>query len=501
MPGIKTMSFLSEAYILLHHFPSFHGLASPLISSLLTCSSHVNCSGIRRASSGSTTKNLVSWVRNASSTSTPFTVQLAEVRKDGSTLQHEHSLVELSAPLRHERLMLPPRDLKIFFRSDLEAVSSNGLMPRPAAKCYLLELEHIKVVCLADKCFVLHPENTSVQHFIHELSLACSTPEMALGSTPTKSSMSSSALKVIPDLRAEFHRLITSDIERMDFEHVVLEQALSHVTARFSRHVWLTKPALEMLLQQISLDPSNSMMRRLLAFRKSLGEFESSVQQVHRVLQELLKNDEDLHSLYLTSTCRAPHDHSEVELLVEAYFHDLVDILCDIRSMKDMVEETNQFIHTHLDTVRNRMIRMSLFMEMGTLSLASGAVVAGVFGMNLTHGFEESPIAFYVSSCGMAALMLSVFGGVAFKYARLVADTSRAHSFKALKNFFYYVDELDRIVEAKGNETFSKSEFKEVLCRLTGTKVTDEEADFIFKMFDVDKDGQLAKSEMKLTNR
>merc|ERR1712135_240026 len=130
-----------------------------------------------------------------------------------------------------------------------------------------------------------------------------------------------------------------------------------------------------------------------------------------------------------------------------------------------MVEETNQFIHTHLDTVRNRMIRMSLFMEMGTLSLASGAVVAGVFGMNLTHGFEESPIA--------------------FKYARLVADTSRAHSFKALKNFFYYVDELDRIVEAKGNETFSKSEFKEVLCRLTGTKVTDEEADFIFKMFDV----------------
>ena len=95
-----------------------------------------------------------------------------------------------------------------------------------------------------------------------------------------------------------------------------------------------------------------------------------------------------------------------------------------------MVEETNQFINTHLDTVRNRMIRMSLFMEMGTLSLASGAVIAGVFGMNLLHGMEESSTAFYLTSGAMMAIMLAVFGGVASKYNRLVADTTRAHSFK-----------------------------------------------------------------------
>ena len=41
---------------------------------------------------------------------------------------------------------------------------------------------------------------------------------------------------------------------------------------------------------------------------------------------------------------------------------------------------------------------------------------------------------------------------------------------QALKNFFYYVDELDRIVESRGQETLSKSEFKEVLCHLTGTR-------------------------------
>ena len=77
----------------------------------------------------------------------------------------------------------------------------------------------------------------------------------------------------------EFHRLMTNDLQSMDFEHVVLEQVLSNISSRFSRHVWLTKPALELLLLQISQDPSGSMLRRLLAFRKSLGEFESGVQQ------------------------------------------------------------------------------------------------------------------------------------------------------------------------------------------------------------------------------
>ena len=35
--------------------------------------------------------------------------------------------------------------------------------------------------------------------------------------------------------------------------------------------------------------------------------------------------------------------------------------------------------------------RMSLMMEMGALALGSGAVVGGVFGMNLVSGLEEHP--------------------------------------------------------------------------------------------------------------
>ena len=77
--------------------------------------------------------------------------------------------------------------------------------------------------------------------------------------------------------------------------------------------------------------------------------------------------------------------------------------------MQDTIEDTNQFISAHLDSVRNKMLRfafeifdfstihpnvkfrMSLMMEMGALALGSGAVVGGVFGMNLVSGLEEHP--------------------------------------------------------------------------------------------------------------
>ena len=118
-------------------------------------------------------------------------------------------------------------------------------------------------------------------------------------------------------------------------------------------------------------------------------------------------------------------DHTELELIFESYYADFEEIVAEIKTVKvdiivltsfcwnlimqDTIEDTNQFISAHLDSVRNKMLRfafeifdfstihpnvkfrMSLMMEMGALALGSGAVVGGVFGMNLVSGLEEHP--------------------------------------------------------------------------------------------------------------
>ena len=85
------------------------------------------------------------------------------------------------------------------------------------------------------------------------------------------------------------------------------------------------------------------------------------------------------------------------------------------------------------------------------------------------------------------------------KYTKLNQDTTNAHSFLALKNFFIYVDDLEFIVNKK---ELNKPEFTEALNQITGLKVTEEESEFIFKMFDYNKDGFINTiEELKFKNK
>ena len=54
----------------------------------------------------------------------------------------------------------------------------------------------------------------------------------------------------------------------------------------------IKRPALEMLLQQIEHSPETTGLKRLLAVKKSLLEFEQRVDHVVRVLQQLLSDNE-----------------------------------------------------------------------------------------------------------------------------------------------------------------------------------------------------------------
>ena len=84
----------------------------------------------------------------------------------------------------------------------------------------------------------------------------------------------------------------------------------------------------------------------------------------------------------------------EVELLLGSYSADLDEIETEIKIFIDMIEDTDQFISAHLDSVRNEIIKMSLFIEVGGLIMGFGAVVSGIFGMNLKNHVEVNRKAF-----------------------------------------------------------------------------------------------------------
>ena len=118
-------------------------------------------------------------------------------------------------------------------------------------------------------------------------------------------------------------------------------------------------------------------------------------------------------ALYLTKSSRQIHEHQNIEQLLEAYVQELSEILSEIRNLRVTVDETNQFIDTHLSSVRNKMIEMGIFMDMGALALGVGAFGVGLYGMNLPNGFNEdlNSNAFIAVSCSSVAITVALCGG------------------------------------------------------------------------------------------
>ena len=84
-------------------------------------------------------------------------------------------------------------------------------------------------------------------------------------------------------------------------------------------------------------------------------------------------------ALYMSQ--KSPHkEHEEVELILESYADSLHDLNLKIRGLLGQISDTREFIQTAMDEARNRIIRMSLTMEICMLGVSIGAVISGVFG-------------------------------------------------------------------------------------------------------------------------
>lgn len=104
--------------------------------------------------------------------------------------------------------------------------------------------------------------------------------------------------------------------------------------------------------------------------------------------------------------------HEEVEMMLENYVKQIDTIYSEVTSALRAVKTTETATQIRLDAMRNRVLRLDVFLNLGAVSVGVGGLVAGAFGMNLTSGFEEDAIAFWVVS-GLAVLSSTVcFRGI-----------------------------------------------------------------------------------------
>ncbi|GMH16419.1 hypothetical protein Nepgr_018260 [Nepenthes gracilis] len=76
-------------------------------------------------------------------------------------------------------------------------------------------------------------------------------------------------------------------------------------------------------------------------------------------------------------------DVEELEMLLEAYFVQIDGTLNKLTTLREYVDDTEDYINIMLDDKQNHLLQMGVMLTTATLLLSAFVVVTGVFGMNI----------------------------------------------------------------------------------------------------------------------
>ncbi|MBA0782647.1 hypothetical protein Gotri_000497, partial [Gossypium trilobum] len=178
-------------------------------------------------------------------------------------------------------------------------------------------------------------------------------------------------------------------------------------------------PALDRLTSKIS----TLNLERVRQIKSRLVAITGRVQKVRDELENLLDDDDDMAEITpgeesLTTSYEGdvqdpdkPHDHSfgatiggdthgihasschsligkpvnveELEMLLEAYFVQVDGTLNKLSTLREYVDDTEDYINIMLDDKQNHLLQMGVMLSTANLVIGAFIVVAGLFGMNI----------------------------------------------------------------------------------------------------------------------
>lgn len=86
-------------------------------------------------------------------------------------------------------------------------------------------------------------------------------------------------------------------------------------------------------------------------------------------------------------------DVEELEMLLEAYFVQIDGTLNKLTTLREYVDDTEDYINIMLDDKQNHLLQMGVMLTTATLVVSAFVVVAGIFGMNINIELFNDQIA------------------------------------------------------------------------------------------------------------
>ena len=174
-----------------------------------------------------------------------------------------------------------------------------------------------------------------------------------------------------------------------------------------------------------------SSLRELALLKEKIDKYKRNAELAHQAIIDVLAHDEDLIEMYLSDQRqRDLSDHIEAELLLEACAKQMAEIKRSISDLSDSVHTLESATGFMLDAVRNELIAFEIKINIITMGLGLGALIAGIYGMNMNNGLEQHPFAFYAiagsTTCLMGGVVIFAFLRL-FRYGKIRLHRSHRH--------------------------------------------------------------------------
>ncbi|KAM0748912.1 cora-domain-containing protein [Meredithblackwellia eburnea MCA 4105] len=188
----------------------------------------------------------------------------------------------------------------------------------------------------------------------------------------------------------------------LPYELRALESCLISVTTALENEMVNIRGLVVDLLEKLEGHIERDNLLLLLRLSRKLSAFQKRATLVQECLEEVLENDDDLDAMYLTAKAKGTGEringHEEVELLLESFGKQCEEIVSEVEGLNANVRTTEDIIELILDSNRNTLLGLDLKVSICTLGITTGALVAGLFGMNLTTHLETHPYAFHLTA-------------------------------------------------------------------------------------------------------
>ncbi|GMH03591.1 hypothetical protein Nepgr_005430 [Nepenthes gracilis] len=376
-------------------------------------------------------------------------------------------VIEVDKFTMMRRCDLPARDLRLL---DPLFVYPSTILGRE--KAIVVNLEHIRCIITADEVLLLNSLDSYVLQYVVELQRRLRTA--GVGEVWQSDDAN------VNRRRGSRNFDITSP-DYLPFEFKALEVALEAACAFLDSQAAELEIEAYPLLDELTSKISTLNLERVRRLKSRLVALTRRVQKVRDEIEQLMDDDGDMAEMYLTekkrrmelsfygdqslvgfrsidgaqsvsapvspvssppesrklekslSIARSRHESvkssetvtesiEELEMLLEAYFVVIDSTLNKLTSLKEYIEDTEDFINIQLDNVRNQLIQFELLLTTATFVVAIFGVVAGVFGMNFAIPLFDDVSAFkwvlIITGASGAIIFFSFL--FFFKYKRLM---------------------------------------------------------------------------------